>query len=345
MGVFPRKLRDVLKSVLVRTPARELIVRRRASRYVTVLGFHRIHPPVGPNYPFNSKVFEATPEEFARFVRYLRRNFDLISMRQFVRGLQDPEQLPPRPGLITFDDGYWDNCDFAYPVLRDAGVPACFFLITKLVGTSEIPWPDQVACCFKFSRVDRFESPFRQDDAPYDTKEVHRSAATGRFLRNAQRVTQRRCRDILAWLREVTRVNPDEYLERPLMISWANVRKMLDGGMEFGGHTRTHPALAGIEDPEALRDEVAGCLEDIVHHTGATPEAFAYPFGVPATISPAAQEEVDRAGFQAAFSFTDTFASRPPRVQRFCIPRLRSRHCQGFAGFRLALAYGQTPEG
>ena len=336
-------LRQMTRGVLVRTPARELFVRRRACRYVTVVAYHRVHPPVGADYPFNAGVIEATPELFARQLRYLRRHLDLISMGEFVAGLADPKRLPPRPGLITFDDGYRDSYDVALPLLREAGVPACFFLITGLVGTAEAPWPDQLVCCLRFSRIARLDSPFAADDAPYDVGRGRSNGHAIRFLRNAKRVKYTRLCEILAWLREISGVNPAEHIDRPLILSWDEVRRMQRAGMDIGGHTRTHPALAGIDDPAMLRDEVRGCFDDIAAQTGVAPEAFAYPFGVRGTMSTTAEAEVARAGFRAAFSLADTFAPRPPAGNRFGIPRLYAADRGGFAAFRLALACGERP--
>jgi peptidoglycan/xylan/chitin deacetylase (PgdA/CDA1 family) len=343
VGLVPAKLQQMIRGALVRTPVRELFLRRRANRYLTVVAYHRIHPPVGPEYPFNAGVIEATPEEFTRQLRYLRSNLDLISMGELVAGLERPERLPARPGLITFDDGYRDNYDIALPLLREAGVPACFFLITRLVGTAEAPWPDQVACCLKFSRDTRIESPFASDDPPYDTRPIRVNGSVIRFLRNAKQVTYTRFQEILATLRETTGVNPDDYSDRPLLLSWDEVRKMKAIGMAIGGHTRTHPSLAGIEDPALLRDEVRGCREDIAQHTGTPPEVFAYPFGTQTTMSATAAAEVAHAGFRAAFSFVNTFAGRPPAGDRFCIPRLYGKCRDGFTGFRVALACGVRP--
>lgn len=342
MGAVPTRLKQVMRAALLRTPARELLVRRRAGRYLTVLAYHRVHPPVGPDYPFNPGVFEATPEEFAGQLRYLRRNFDVLSVRELVAGLDDPDRLPPRPALVTFDDGYADNCDYAVPLLREAGVPACFFLITGLIGTATAPWPDEAACCFRFSRAARFESPFGPADPPYETTPERRRGSLVRYLRNAKQVPDARRREFLARLREATGVNPEEHVGRPLLMSWDDARALKGQGMELGGHTRTHPALAGIAEPAALRDEIQGCADDLARETGSRPQAFAYPFGIPATLSPAAEAEVARAGFRAAFSYCDAFAPRPPAGNPFCIPRLKPG--RGYAGFRRGLATGTRPE-
>ena len=343
MGAVPAKLREFVRAVLVRTPVRELFVRRRAHRYLTVVAYHRVHPPVGPDYPFNAGVIEATPEQFARQIRYLRSHLDLISMDDFLSGLQDPARLPPRPGLVTFDDGYRDNYEIALPLLREAGVRACFFLITRLIGTTQVPWPDQVACCLNYSRTARVKSPFGPDDPPYEAGPRRPTGFLVRFLRNAKQASYMRLQEILAALRETTRVNPDDHVDSPLMLSWDQVRQMKAQGMTVGGHTRTHPPLAGVDDPTLLREEIRGCYDDILQHTGTPPQAFAYPFGTPVTMSEPAKAEVASAGFQAAFSFLNTFAPRPPAGNRWLIPRLYLARQSSFAAFRIALACGDRP--
>ena len=55
-------------------------------------------------------------------------------------------RISPRPYLaaqvilVTFDDGYQNNCDYAWPVLKRHQVPATIFLVTRYVG-SHPPFP------------------------------------------------------------------------------------------------------------------------------------------------------------------------------------------------------------
>lgn len=343
MGAVPVQLRQALRAALIRTPARELFLRRKTARYLTVVAYHRIHPPAGSDYPFNTGIMEATPEEFADQLRYLRRNLDLMSMDDFVAGLEDPSRLPARPGLITFDDGYRDNYDIAAPLLREAGVRACFFLVTALIGTARPPWPEEVACCLKRSRTAVVPSPFGPDDPPYETGPTRRLGAVVRFLRNAKQVSHTRLQEILLFLREATGVNPQDSCTERLMLSWDEVRRLKSQGMAIGGHTRTHPVLAGVADPALLWDEIRGCYEDIREQIGSPPGAFAYPFGTEAAMTATAAREVARAGFRAAFSFVNTFAARPPGGDRFSIPRLYAAAQKGYTRFRQALACGARP--
>ena len=62
------------------------------------------------------------------------------------------------------------------------------------------------------------------------------------------------------------------------ILDWPDLRHLQDEGVTLGAHSRTHPDLRQL-DEQGLRDEVVGSLDDVEHHTGRRPEAFAFPYG------------------------------------------------------------------
>ncbi len=83
-------------------------------------------------------------------------------------------------------------------------------------------------------------------------------------------------------------------------LSWDEVRLMTRSGIEFGGHTVTHPILQTLHTPEELQFEIAHCKLRIEDELLQPVAHFAYPSGRTEEISSAAKEAVRQAGFETA---------------------------------------------
>jgi peptidoglycan/xylan/chitin deacetylase (PgdA/CDA1 family) len=329
--------RRTLGRLLTHSLLPELIFRRRSRKSLTVIAYHRIAPLPDASYPFDEDVISATPEEFTRELRYFQRHLDVISLAELLTGIDHPGVLPQRPAVITFDDGYRDNYEVALPLLREMGLPACFFVCTSLIDTQPIPWWDQVACCFKHSQTPRFRSPFGAEDRPYAADPAQRRRSTRRFLQNLTRCSWSAVAPQVEHLKRATGVNPAEYVTRPLFMTWQQVRAMEAAGMEIGSHTRTHPVLGQIGDPLVLRDEIAGSYADLQRALGHAPLAFAYPVGSEEAMLLQADAEIERAGFRLSFSYEHGLAI-PARGRRMRVPRVHAEFGEDHDAFRLGMA-------
>lgn len=77
-------------------------------------------------------------EQFEEEMRWLsREDYRALSAEELYRALAAGESIPEKSVLITFDDGYLDNYENAWPVLRQYGFHATFFIITDSIGYAE----------------------------------------------------------------------------------------------------------------------------------------------------------------------------------------------------------------
>ena len=94
---------------------------------VPVLTYH--HVGEGPDWLY------VRPADFERQLVYLRDNgYTTISVMDLARGLSGQAQLPRRPVVITFDDGYEDNYTAAFPILLRQKMQGTFFVVTGKMG-------------------------------------------------------------------------------------------------------------------------------------------------------------------------------------------------------------------
>jgi len=106
----------------------------RAAVDVPVLMFHRVASPATATDAV-SRDLTVAPATFAAELAWLRTHgYHPIRQAQLFRALELAAPLPPRPVVLTFDDGYVDAATTIAPLLRRYGWPATFFVITGRAG-------------------------------------------------------------------------------------------------------------------------------------------------------------------------------------------------------------------
>jgi peptidoglycan/xylan/chitin deacetylase (PgdA/CDA1 family) len=102
-----------------------------------VVAFHRVQERVEPGDGLTVGL-----RMFERHCRFFRRHFRVVPLRDIVEKLERGQRLN-RELAITFDDGYRDNFEIAAPVLQRLSLPATFFIVTRSMGSEDVPWWDR----------------------------------------------------------------------------------------------------------------------------------------------------------------------------------------------------------
>src|SRR5690606_3050624 len=137
--------------MLSRTGLGRLFAALMPSSGILILNYHRIGD--GSASPYDRELFSADAEAFDAQVARLARDCDVISPA-------DIESVAGRRGrhvLLTFDDGYLDNYDTAFPILRRHGVQATFFIATGYIDRPRLPWWDEIAWLLRSTAAARLD--------------------------------------------------------------------------------------------------------------------------------------------------------------------------------------------
>jgi peptidoglycan/xylan/chitin deacetylase (PgdA/CDA1 family) len=257
---------------------------------------------------------------FERQIAFLARHYGCISMDQLLEALGAGRPLPRNAVVVTFDDGYRDNYDVAFPILRRHKVPAMFYVTTGALEGGEPLWPSE-ARYLVHQAGSEITGPFPARRYDLGTPALRERAARDLKLWLVALPTGQR-QDALRELRRHTGV--DLRVLRDGMMTWTHVREMQKGGMHFGSHTVTHPLLPSIPLAEA-RAEIAGSKQALEAELGGTVRHFSYPNpsgGIHWT--PAVREIVREAGF--ATSVTSQSGYVQPGDDVLTIHRLNPSH-------------------
>ncbi len=101
---------------------------------VPILMYHYVSWPPA-NADRYRRDLSVAPEQLAEHLAYLQgQGYQGITLYDLLNHLAWGQPLPEKPIILTFDDGYRDNYDNAFPLLRQYGFPATFFVLTEVTG-------------------------------------------------------------------------------------------------------------------------------------------------------------------------------------------------------------------
>jgi peptidoglycan/xylan/chitin deacetylase (PgdA/CDA1 family) len=246
--------------------------RSRRDQTFTVLLYHRVNDS---NVPLSIDTLDTA--SFARQIEYLARTFTVCDLDDIRARLESDRALPPRCAAITFDDGYRDNYEHAFPALRSRGIPATIFLTAGNIDRREPLWFERVLAAFR--RTKRSSLPLDDGSSrPLGGWDEKWRAALGLLLDFKNREIEDRTARILR-LHETLDVDPGAE-EPDLLLTWDEIRHMEGKGITLGSHTMTHLSLAQCA-PERARWELTESRRLIEERVGTPVRLLAYPHGKP----------------------------------------------------------------
>ncbi|MEW5958094.1 MAG: polysaccharide deacetylase family protein [Chloroflexota bacterium] len=107
---------------------------------VPILMYHYVStPPEGADAV--RRDLSVTPDQFEAHLAFLRQNgYQTVTLRDLTLALSGHVALPDRPIILTFDDGYRDNYENAFPLLRKYGDVGVFFVFTQVIDTNNVSY-------------------------------------------------------------------------------------------------------------------------------------------------------------------------------------------------------------
>lgn len=237
---------------------------------LSILIFHRVLPQPDPLFPG-----EFDKERFNVLMSFIASTFHVVTLGEAVNRLSQ-NNLPARTLVITFDDGYADNAEVAFPILKKYGIPATYFIASGFLNGGRM-WNDTVIECIRRTNFDEIDlSKLGLGTCALDSTRA-RGQTISRVLEKIKYLSLSEREDALEHLKYITGNNA---LPRDLMMTSDQVAKMHCSGIEIGGHTINHPILSKLSLKDA-ENEIAGGRDALEEIIGSPIQVFAYPNGKP----------------------------------------------------------------
>ena len=261
-----------------------------------IVGYHRVVDHLNGEDEVVLPAMEISVAMLEKHLDWLGKHFEIVSLTD----LPDRRARSKPLAAVTFDDGYSDVFHHGFPLLKRKGIPAGIFVVSDLVGTTELPLHERLYELL----ATRWPSMSARALVPRNIQDPF--AATRYVLQRF------RHDDIVRYVNSVSADREAPANLRPL--TWEMLSAMRDAGMTIGSHTRSHAFLTN-ETRERVWQEVHDSRTVLHEKLGIDVNSFAYPGGC---FNPQVVDAVHSAGYRLAF--TDC-RHRDERYPMLTIPR------------------------
>jgi peptidoglycan/xylan/chitin deacetylase (PgdA/CDA1 family) len=266
---------------------------------VTILCYHRIVADIIEAEQEAPCGMVISAETFRRQMELVRAHYEVLPLDEVVAVLRG-EQSAKRPvAAITFDDGYRDTHELAWPILRELGLPATVFIPTAYIGARRSLPHDRLhrlvmqAHARGFSlHVPLIKGGLAQGTVTALCEESDPFERSDQLAHLPLELRE----SVVRSLEDFWDVEQEEWPNDCSLLDWEMIGEMAGAGISFGAHTDNHVILTREEESAAER-EIQRSKQILEERLGQPVRHFAYPAG---RYNAAIKSMLARAGFEAA---------------------------------------------
>jgi len=244
----------------------------------TVLLYHGVYDAGLAIGAKNSSGKHISSTAFEAQMAYIARHCPLVSMRQIALAYAGKGDLPEGAVAVTFDDGFLNNRNDAWPIMERHRIPATIYLATGFIGTGRMIWSDVLEASILDSRPEALvlaETERRKFDLRSEAGKIEAFTEIKQLCKSLPDERKN------AVVRSVTEQLGTPRADHPLyaFLDWDQVRDMDRSPLiDFGAHTVDHVSLARVP-PGMMQDQIDRSVATLERELGHKCGFFSYPEG------------------------------------------------------------------
>lgn len=231
----------------------------------------------------------------------LKRHFNVLSLSDAIEGLTNGTIEGPT-AAITFDDGYRNNHDLAWPILERHNIPATIFITTELIDSDNTIWTARLQNAFCQTELKELSWNEETYDLSNSSSKVSALSKIKSLLKREDYQSIIRETDLIERTLIANLSSPEKIIYDYQMLSAQMVKEMSDSNLiEFGAHTLHHPILSRL-NKENQMIEISQSIDEVETLTGKPCPLFAYPNGSAEDYSPITVDILNQLDVKAALT-------------------------------------------
>ena len=279
--------RDQWVSLMALFKKNQIINSILAKDYLVVLTFHRVLPEKYKNDYIMSHL-ALSEEEFKWVVENLKRHFPLSSLQEALVNHTDASKQASI--ALTFDDGQWDNYQYAFPILKNYHSTATFYIPVDYLDSQKLLYHDALSYGLFALKNDEIKKSKLM--GYYEANESFHNIFSKLELKDF--VNSINKESVLTFIRQLKSLSSNELnsftkefglMKCPPNKEWLRsmtlqeLKEMEQAGMEIASHSCQHNLLTQIEDEELLDYEIKESKLKLEKFLGVECRSFCFPNG------------------------------------------------------------------
>jgi len=281
-----RKIRILFAYLLYYTGILGWIAKIRLNGKCAVLMYHRVLNTFEMSESHSHDAIIISKEIFETQMKFLKKNYNVISLDEFIGMLSGKVPYKEKSCLVTFDDGWKDNFINAYPTMKKLEISGVIFLPTDFINSKNRFWQERMTqlltllykCCQKDNNLkkmalDRIKDPKFSEVMLCGKKRLKSKVSAFIKAQKKKNENEEINKKLIALLDHESKkqINPVDFL------NWDEVKTMSNSGIDFGSHGMSHRILIRIETDSS--EEISKSKAVIERKLEKEINSFSYPNG------------------------------------------------------------------
>lgn len=268
-------IKNLIASILYYSGLFKIILQVRLRHKAVVLMYHQVISNAGQSLTMLPGMF-VYKDTFEKHINCLKKNLRIISFPEMIAKIRNGEDISGCC-IITFDDGWKDFYEEAFPVLKKFGTKATVFLATGLIDSDSTFWFEETRLNLKDNLEDCIQMIKKSNLLPgcINSRSYPINIVIDDIIERMKNIELSKREELINKLREMNSYKRSYHS----MMRWDDAIDMLSSGLiNFGAHTIHHVMLDQV-DMDTAEHEIIDSIEVVRTRLNVDEKIFSYPNG------------------------------------------------------------------
>jgi peptidoglycan/xylan/chitin deacetylase (PgdA/CDA1 family) len=257
---------------------------------------------------------EISRNDFNKMISYYKKNDFIFASMDDVADILEKKKTSKKFVALTFDDGYKDNFEIAYPILKNLGIPFTVYITTC--------FPDKTSLMWWYALEELILSnesiSFELNGEEFIVNCIDNNEKNTSYSKIADLMQSWNNSELISFFKKFD-INLVNYSDK-IVMNWDEIKELSNYAF-VGAHTISHKSLSQMTKEDAL-SEMTNSKKIIEQKINKVVSHFAYPFGGRAEAGIREFELAKEIGFRTAVTtrMANIFSAHYNYLH--CLPRI-----------------------